>query len=80
MMKHELQPHRLWRMNRTAPMSGDPYFSVSDPVTNSVREQRRARSDVIHEASPDKATFTSTESPTAMANAVAPIEGTVTQK
>ncbi len=33
-MLHNLQPHRLQRLNRSSPPSGDPYFSISDPVAS----------------------------------------------
>jgi ABC-type uncharacterized transport system auxiliary subunit len=29
---HELQPHRLWRLNRHPAPSSASYYSVSDPV------------------------------------------------
>ena len=29
---HNLQPHRLWRLNRQSAPSGNPYYSVSDPI------------------------------------------------
>ena len=32
---HDLQPHRLWRLNRQTAMSSDAYFSVGDPLPNS---------------------------------------------
>lgn len=28
---HELKPHRMWRWNRTEPMSREPVFSVPTP-------------------------------------------------
>ncbi|MDA0832555.1 MAG: hypothetical protein O2955_00630 [Planctomycetota bacterium] len=76
MMKHELQPHRLWRMNRTAPMSGDPYFSISDPVTNSFREQKNTPAVSADAANPRIVTHSAAESPTATANEVAPSDDT----
>ena len=31
-LMHDLRPHRLWRWNRGPAPSGNPFFSVSDPI------------------------------------------------
>lgn len=36
-LTHEAQPHRLWRFNRGPGPSSNPYFSVSDPISEPSR-------------------------------------------
>lgn len=69
-LTHELQPHRLWRLNRTRAMGNDAYFSVSDTVTNGVRE--RVPSHDVAPSSPPS--FTADDTPKASANPDARVE------
>ncbi|MFN0199568.1 MAG: hypothetical protein ACKVT0_22680 [Planctomycetaceae bacterium] len=64
-MLHNLQPHRLQRLNRSSPPSGDPYFSISDPVTS-----------IPAKPSPKQAFATENiaPAPKASANPVAPVD------
>ncbi len=32
-MMHEFRPHRMWRFNRGPAPSTNPFFSVSDPIS-----------------------------------------------
>ncbi len=38
-MPHDLQPHRLWRLNRQPDPNRNAYFSVSDPIPTADSEQ-----------------------------------------
>jgi hypothetical protein len=40
---HDLQPHRLWRLNRQSPPSGNSWYSVSDPIPELEQYQQSRR-------------------------------------
>ncbi len=42
---HNLQPHRLQRLNQGPGMSSDAYFSVSDPIPEIEEQASRSNND-----------------------------------
>ena len=48
---HDAQPHRLWRFNRGASPSSNPYFSVSDPIPQTESRPLAPTADDIDETS-----------------------------
>lgn len=38
-MPHDMQPHRLWRLNRQADPNRNVYFSVPDPIPTNLADQ-----------------------------------------